>query len=384
MIEASLFADAAREIGLGLFTGVPCSYLQALINSVPYLPAANEGEAVAIASGSELGGVPAAAMFQNSGLGNAVNPLTSLSTVFRLPILLIVGWRGQPGGAPDEPQHELMGRMTPALFEMMGIPWELFPESAEEVKPVLERAWTFMRGSGLPYALLLRKGAVKAHPFPAPPQPRALGPALEVADGERPTRVEVLQAVQRSVRPTDAVLATTGYMGRCLFNLEDRPSQLYMVGSMGCASSLGLGLALAQPHRRVIVLDGDGAALMRLGALPTLGWARPANLIHVVLDNESHASTGGQESHSHSADLAAIAQASGYPRVVRGGLEAVLTGETDRLTFVHVKIQVVEGEELKRPTLTPAETARRFSSWLGRDGSRGPDGPGSAQELVCR
>lgn len=360
MIDAPLFAQALREHGFALATGVPCSYLQPLVNSLPYLPAANEGEAVAIAAGSELGGTPAVALFQNSGLGNAVNPLTSLSHVFRLPSLLIVSWRGGPA---DEPQHELMGRLTPGLLELMGLPWELFPATPEAVGPTLERAVESMRHTGLPYALLVRKNALAAQPVQATPQPRPPGPAIETADSARPTREQALRALQAAVRPDDAVIATTGYMGRCLHDLDDRPSQLYMVGSMGCASSLGLGLALARPERRVVVLDGDGAALMRLGALPTLGWARPANLVHLVLDNECHASTGGQEAVSHSTDLAAVAQASGYPRVVRGGLEAVLRGATDRLTFVHVKLAPGE-PRLGRPRLGPAENARRFRDWL--------------------
>jgi len=357
-------AACARELGFGLFTGVPCSYLEPLVSCLPYLPAANEGQAVAIACGAELGGLPAVAMFQNSGLGNAVNPLTSLAALFRLPILLIVSWRGQPGGPPDEPQHELMGRLTPELLDLLGLPWEGFPESEADLAPTLARARASMLETGLPYALLLRRGAVAAHSQAAGAQVRELGSAIETHSGKRPSRREALLAVQRQVRPGDAVIATTGYMGRCLFSLADRPSHLYLVGSMGCASSVGLGLALAQPDRRVVVLDGDGAALMHLGALPTLGWARPRNLVHVVLDNERHASTGGQETVAHTADLAAIAHASGYPRVVRGGLENVLQADTERLTFVHVKIRPDEEEELRRPDLAPPDSARRFRAWL--------------------
>src|SRR5262249_43067797 len=134
-----------------------------------------------------------------------------------------------------------------------------------------------------------------------------------------PTRSEVLRAVQSTARVTDAVIATTGFTGRALYALEDCPNQLYLVGSMGCAGTLGLGLGLAQPRRRVIVLDGDGAALMRLSALATIGYERPANLVHILLDNEIHESTGGQATVSHSVDLAAVARACGYPRVVRAG-----------------------------------------------------------------
>src|SRR5262249_17608499 len=185
---------------------------------------------------------------------------------------------------------------------------------------------------------------------------------------ERPARDEVLRRVQAAAGPTDALIATTGYTGRALYALDDRPSQLYLVGSMGCASSVGLGLALAQPHRRVLVLDGDGAALMRLGALATLGYRRPPNLVHVLLDNEMHESTGGQATVSTSVDLAAVAQACGYPRVVRAAsldecTRALQEGGT-KLTFVHVKTLPGENKDLPRPTVTPRQAAERFRRWL--------------------
>jgi phosphonopyruvate decarboxylase len=170
------------------------------------------------------------------------------------------------------------------------------------------------------------------------------------------------------MRSTDAVIATTGFTGRALYALEDRPNQFYMVGSMGCASSLGLGLALSQPQRRVVVLDGDGAALMRMGALATIGYERPANLIHILLDNEIHESTGGQATVSHSVDLAAVAQACGYPRVVRAGsldeLAAAAHEAGDELTFVHVKTRPGEEKNLPRPTIKPWQVAERFRAWL--------------------
>jgi phosphonopyruvate decarboxylase len=159
MIPAARFIDAASERGFGLYTGVPCSFLTPLINRVigegmaaraapagglRYVGAANEGDAVAIAAGAELGGLPSVAMFQNSGLGNAVNPLTSLAWTFRIPVLVIVTWRREPGGAADEPQHELMGQVTGPMLELMGIPWSLFPSRETEIDATLDRACDFM------------------------------------------------------------------------------------------------------------------------------------------------------------------------------------------------------------------------------------------------
>src|SRR5262249_4706253 len=150
-----------------------------------------------------------------------------------------------------------------------------------------------------------------------------------------------LRCVQAALGPGDAVIATTGYTGRALYALNDRPGQFYVVGSMGCASSVGLGVALAQPRRRVVVLDGDGAALMRLGALATIGARHPANLVHLLLDNERHESTGGQATVSRSADPAAVAAECGYPRVVRAAslnaCAAALAAGGEELSFIHVK-----------------------------------------------
>ncbi len=380
MIPAAAFVDATRAHGFSLWTGVPCSYLKPFINYVidspdlTYVGATNEGDAVAIASGAELGGRPSVVMFQNSGFGNTVNPLTSLNMIFEVPVLVITTLRGEPGGAHDEPQHALMGQITGGLFDLMRIPWEYFPSEESAVGPVLERATRHMKNARTPYGLVMKKDSVADHKLASKPTPRPFTPT-DVQPGaawapaeSRPTRREVLAAVQRSARATDAVVATTGFTGRPLYALEDRPSQLYMVGSMGCASSFGLGLALAQPHRRVIVLDGDGAILMRMGALATLGYERPKNLVHVALDNEVHDSTGAQSTVTHSVDLAAVAAACGYPRVIRARdaaeVGSILSDEREGLTFVHIKTAPGEKGDLPRPRETPVQVIDRMRAWL--------------------
>ncbi len=178
MIGAAAFISAATARGVGLYTGVPCSYLTPFINhvigsaSLRYVGAANEGDAIAIAAGSALAGVPAVAMFQNSGLGNAVSPLTSLTHTFRIPVLLIVTWRGEPGGPPDEPQHALMGQVTPRMLELMEIPWAPFPREEGAIGPALDAAFAHMRDAKRPYALVMRKGSVADAPLGAPPPAR--------------------------------------------------------------------------------------------------------------------------------------------------------------------------------------------------------------------
>ncbi len=379
MIEAADFVGAAARRGFHFYTGVPCSYLTPFIDHViaapglRYVGAANEGDAVAIAAGAELGGQRSVVMFQNSGLGNAVSPLTSLTHTFRLPVLVIVTWRGEPGGAPDEPQHELMGGITPHLLELMGIPFGFFPAHADEIDAALAAAVAHMEATGRPYALVMRKGSVAPGAGDAPPRPPRRGAGGHTASASaRSQRHHMLQAIQMAAKADDIVIASTGYAGRELYALEDRPNQLYMVGSMGCAAGLGLGLALARPTQRVIVIDGDGAALMRLGLLATLGHERPDNLVHVLIDNGMHESTGGQATVSSSIDFCALAAAAGYPKVIAIGdmeaLRAELAWRAMGLRFVHVPVLPGVMPDLPRPQITPAEVAARLRGHLAARG----------------
>ncbi|MBW4490622.1 MAG: phosphonopyruvate decarboxylase [Trichocoleus desertorum ATA4-8-CV12] len=377
MINANQFIQAAKRYGFQFYTGVPCSYLTPFINYVidspdlQYVGAANEGDAVAIASGMELSGKHSVVMFQNSGLGNAVNPLTSLNQIFKIPILIITTWRGEPGGAPDEPQHQLMGAITPPLLELMQIPWEFFPTEPEQIEPALHRAINHMTQQKTPYALIMRKGSVETcalnsqlpvKPLPVIPASIAFKPQAIA------TRTDILRAIQAASQSQDILLATTGFCGRELYALDDHTNQLYMVGSMGCISSLALGIALAQPQRRVIAIDGDGAALMRLGALATIGYERPTNLLHILLDNQIHESTGGQSTVSHSVDFCTIASACGYGKVAYAvtpeQVKAAIEMPAEQLTFLYVKTKPGVPENLPRPKITPDFVAQRLRHFL--------------------
>lgn len=381
MIEARRFIQAAKDAGFGIYSGVPCSYLQPFINYVidssdlQYVGAANEGDAVAIAAGACLAGVGGVAMFQNSGLGNAINPLTSLNLVAHIPILVITTVRGHPEDPPDEPQHSVMGHITGKLFDAMGIPWAMFPDH-EPIEPALNLAVETMEERRKPYALLMRKGAVAAHALQSRAAVRPPGEQRGAAQpwpGRRHSRADYLLAVQSCVGPRDVVIATTGYTGRELYALDDRANQLYVVGSMGCASSLALGLALAKPATRVVVIDGDGAMLMRLGALATIGYERPANLIHVLFDNEAHESTGAQSTTSHSVDLGEVARACGYPTVARVGDPAALADairSAQGLTFLHAKTALGALKDLPRPKMPPSQVVERLRAHLSSEGAR--------------
>jgi phosphonopyruvate decarboxylase len=375
MIEARQFIESARDAGFGLYTGVPCSYLKPFINYVidsdklRYVGAANEGDAIAIAAGADLAGLRSVVMFQNSGLGNTVNPLTSLNYSFRIPSLIIPTLRGEPGGAHDEPQHELMGAITTDMLDLMKVRWEYFPVEVDEIEPALKRAVAHMDKEHLPYALVMRKGSVAPTPLNAQPVervPELYSGSLATASA---TRRDVLRAIQ-SAAPDAILIATTGYTGRELYACDDRPNQLYMVGSMGCAISMGLGIALAQPNRKVVVLDGDGAALMRLGAQSIVGYERPANLVHVLLDNAIHESTGGQATVARSVNFCAIAAASGYPEVVSiadpAAIGATVNAATDGPVFLHAPTLPGVPDDLPRPTVSPAEVAVRLREYLSR------------------
>jgi phosphonopyruvate decarboxylase len=337
---------------------------------IRYVGAANEGEAVAIAAGAKLGGVESVVMFQNSGLGNAVNPLTSLNFPFRLPVLVVTTWRGEPGGEHDEPQHELMGAITPGLLELMRIPWELFPGSASELTEALSRARAHMASQRLPYAFILPKGNIEAAATGRNRTPeRAISGRIQGEFGPvRLSAEEALSAVVAGTSGSDVVIATTGFTGRALYAVGDEPNQLYVVGSMGCATSLGLGLALVQNGRRVIVLDGDGAMLMHLGATAIIGHEAPANFVHVLLDNGVHDSTGAQATVAPAVDLAATALACGYREVARvedgRALRQHVAGARSGPTFLHVRTQPRENRKLPRPESTPIEIADRFANWM--------------------
>ena len=389
MIHARDFVEAARERGFEWYAGVPCSYLTPFINyvlqdpSLHYLSMANEGDAIALIAGTALGSSAGVrqrrgvTMMQNSGLGNAVSPLTSLTWVFRLPQLLIITWRGQPGSA-DEPQHALMGAITPTLLETIEIPWELFPGETAAIGPALDRALAHMDETGRPYALIMPKATVQPYPLETSahprsrrvPRPASMAEPPPSPTEKRPSREEALrEIVRRTPQATTVVLASTGFCGRELYAIDDRPNQFYMVGSMGCALPLALGLALARPDLTVVALDGDGAALMRMGAFATAGAYGPANLCHLLLDNGVHDSTGGQATVSPGVFFADIAAACGYASSLEtedvGQISDWLDApQLDGPRFARLLTRPGSRHDLPRPAIAPVEVKDRLMQHL--------------------
>lgn len=372
-----------RNARLGPFTGVPDSTLAALQRGIAAAPdlayygATGEGEAMGIAAGWALGGRTPAVLMQNSGLGNAVNPLTSLFQVFRLPVVLVVGWRGEPGSKADAVEHAVMGERTLALLDALRVAWEILPDDAEACASAIARLAETARREGMPAALVVRRGmfseradcreggAIEGGPLcRESPVGRhvADGPAGAAEVGMR----EALEAVLSVIGERAGLVATTGFVSRLAYEIRDLPNCFYMVGSMGCAAPIGFGLAVLFPNRKFVVLDGDGALLMKMGALATIGHYAPENLLHVVLDNGMYASTGGQACVSRTVDFCGVAEAAGYCRVgralsagaIRGACNSFLE-EAGGPRLLHVPVRAGDCPTL-RPRATVQELRDRF------------------------
>ena len=356
--------DFVNILGADFFAGVPDSKLRPLVdylvesygsNNASHVIAANEGNAAALAAGYHLAtGKTPVVYLQNSGLGNIVNPLLSLldRAVYGIPCIFVIGWRGEPG-LHDEPQHLLQGRLTEPLLDTMGVttgiltrettPAEL-ARMMEEVRPHL--------AAGGQAAFLVREDALT---YPKQKYENLFPMRREDAVAE------ILNSAGDAV-----IVATTGKTGRELFELreargEGHARDFLTVGSMGHASAIALGLALHRPQRRVICIDGDGAALMHMGAMATIGAIAPENLVHILLNNEAHESVGGAPTVADSMNFLHIAEAVGYRRVRSaddpGSLRRALQDiqEHRKLTFLEVRIAIGSRSDLGRPTTTPAE-----------------------------
>ncbi|MFJ5631826.1 phosphonopyruvate decarboxylase [Streptomyces goshikiensis] len=363
MTSAPHFVSALERAGVSLVSGVPCSYFAGPIRlltdhpRVRYVPAANEGSALAVAAGARLTGEPGAVLAQNSGFGNLVNPLTSLVLPYRIPLLVFVSMRGWPVADAGEPQHHWMGKVVPRWLKSLELPhWMLEPGGRgleavlDEARPVLE--------SGRPAFVLVAKGALRdGHGAVA---------TQGAPDEARPDRDDLVGAVLAEVRD-EHVLSTTGYLSRALYNHGDRERNFYMQGSMGHVSAIALGAALSRPAERMVVLDGDGAALMHMGTFSTIGHHAPANLVHIVFDNGAYDSTGGQPTSSPTVRFDDVARATGYRYVDRvdsvGALAAAVRGALDA---AGPALLVVDGRaggsagERASSALSVTEIATRF------------------------
>ncbi len=367
-----------RILGADFYTGVPDSQLKALCNALMaaygidprhHVIAANEGNCAALAAGYHLatGRVPVVYM-QNSGEGNIINPAASLlnGKVYAIPVIFVIGWRGEPG-VHDEPQHIWQGEVTVKLLEDMDIPsFVIGKDTADAEAEAAMAGFREELAKGRDVAFVIRKGALTD------------APAVRYENANTMLREDIIRHVA-AVSGDDPVVSTTGKASRELFEIreargEGHGKDFLTVGSMGHASSIALGVALQKPDTRVWCVDGDGAALMHMGAMAVIGANRPRNLIHVIINNGAHETVGGMPTAASRIDLTGVAAACGYPSAVCvdtfADLDRELAAARDRgeLSLIEVKCAIGAREDLGRPTTTALENKRRFMEYLRGDG----------------
>jgi phosphonopyruvate decarboxylase len=374
---AGVAALLDRE-GFDLFTGVPCSLVEDVIAVLgarpghPYVAAVREDTALGLAAGAWFGGARPVVLMQNSGLGTGLNALASLSLMYGLPALLLVTWRGYQG--KDAPEHLLMGEISPRLLDLLGVPFRVLSRTSagDDV------AWAAreMDVRQIPVALLVPPGVVEqgAAP-PAAARPAAAPGARSDGDEDVAPLVPVLSrfdALERAIKRLgdEPAIHANGYLCRESHAIADRPGNFYMIGSMGLASAIGLGLAIARPARTTVVFDGDGNLLMNLGVLAMVAERQPENLVHCVFDNEVYGSTGNQPAPSGAVRLDRLARAAGFrtvravtrPEDLDAAMDAALSVAGPH--FLLVKVTAAEADVPRIPH-APAAIRDRFRASLG-------------------
>lgn len=373
MVNVEQFYHVLCDNGVDFFTGVPdsllkdfCAYVTDHTSCERNIIAANEGVAIGIAAGHYMvSGRLALVYMQNSGLGNTVNPLLSLADekVYALPMLLMIGWRGEPG-VKDEPQHVKQGEVTLDLLDTMQIPYVVLSEKEKEAVSQVCEMIKKTRDESRPCAVVIRKNVFGKYKL-----------QHKVVNNYPVSREDALKLVVGYLGNKDVVVATTGKLSRELFELRESLQQghgcdFLTVGSMGHSSSIALGIALEKPERSVWCLDGDGAFIMHMGAVTNIGTLAPKNYRHIVFNNGAHESVGGQPTVGFQLDIPSIGKACGYREVY-----SVTTGEEMKRVLssiaqckgpvlVELRVRIDSREDLGRPTTTPFENKKNFMNFL--------------------
>ena len=362
MIQPNAFLEKLAAAGVSFFTGVPDSLLKGFLTALEqsstatHVVAANEGAAVGLAAGYHLatGGLPLVYL-QNSGLGNVVNPFTSLTDreVYSIPLLVVIGWRGEPG-TTDEPQHAVMGRITPALLHQINVPFVVLKkDDVQEWKEALQDAIDLSRRESKPVALLIESGVF---------------PDDELGTGNRYelSTTEAIEMIYPALSDDDIVVCTTGKIGRCFYKINESRQKIkgyfLNVGSMGHAVSVATGIAM-HTRKRVVLFDGDGALLMHLGALALPPSLRLSNFLYIVLNNGVHQSVGSQPTLGFQVDFCAIAKGCGFSNPVSAFRKEKLfniTADLDEIDFLEIRTNTSSPEDLPRPKERPKEAKLKF------------------------
>lgn len=373
MINPKFFYDTLASYGIDFYAGVPdsllknlCAYITDHADAQHNIIAANEGGAMGLAAGHYLatGQIPVVYM-QNSGEGNIINPLASLTDpdVYNIPVLLVIGWRGKPG-VHDEPQHVKQGKVTTGLLNVMGIDYTVLSKEEDKAEAQIKKAVAYMQATKQCYALVIEKDTFDAY-------------TLQNVEKNDLTmsREEAIQTVASVLGDKDVIVSTTGMISRELFEYrtaknEGHERDFLTVGSMGHASQIALGIAMAKQDRRVWCYDGDGATIMHMGGLAIVASKQPKNYIHVVYNNGAHDSVGGQPTVGLNIDLPRIARAVGYPHTYSVSTKEDLLdvlGEIKNqkeLSLLEVKVKKGNRKDLGRPTTTPIENKEALMAFL--------------------
>ena len=372
MIRPEFFIETLRDYGINFFAGVPdsllkniCAYITDHFDAAHNIISANEGAAVGLAAGHYLAtGEPACVYMQNSGEGNIINPIASLTDqeVYNIPVLLLIGWRGRPG-VHDEPQHVKQGKITTGLLNVMSINYEVLSKEEDKASKQIEKAVNALKSKDM-FALVIEKDTFEEYKLQN----------VEVNDLSM-SREEAIQTVAAALGEKDCIVSTTGMISRELFEYRAAMGQgherdFLTVGSMGHASQIALGIALAQPKRRVWCFDGDGATIMHMGSMAIIANKSPKNYIHVVFNNGAHDSVGGQPTVGLKIDLPAVAKSVGYKTVHsvdnKVDLEVILNHviAQDGPALLEVKVKKGNRKDLGRPTTTPIQNKEALMSFL--------------------
>ena len=377
MIRPEFFIEKLRENGIDCFAGVPdsllkniCAYITDHFDAQHNIIAANEGAAVGLAAGHYLAtGQPACVYMQNSGEGNIINPIASLTDpeVYNIPVLLLIGWRGRPG-VHDEPQHVKQGKVTTGLLNTMGINFDVLSKEEDKAEKQIAKAIRALQNKEV-YALVIEKDTFEDYKLQN----------VEVNDLTM-SREEAIQTVAAALGEKDCIVSTTGMISRELFEYRAAMNQgherdFLTVGSMGHASQIALGIAMAKPDRKVWCFDGDGAAIMHMGSMAIVANKAPKNYVHVVFNNGAHDSVGGQPTVGLKIDLPAVAKAVGYPKTfsvsTKDELEAALSLITHNQSpitnapiLLEIKVKKGNRKDLGRPTTTPIQNKDALMSFL--------------------
>jgi phosphonopyruvate decarboxylase len=372
MIKPSFFIDLLVSNNIDCFAGVPdsllkniCAYITDHLDAQHNIIAANEGAAIGLAAGHYLAtGHPACVYMQNSGEGNIINPIASLTDpeVYNIPVLLLIGWRGRPG-VHDEPQHIKQGKVTTGLLNTMGINYDVLSKEEDKAQKQIIKAIDALKRNEV-YALVIEKDTFEEYKLQANEQ-----------NNYTMSREEAIQMVASVLGEKDCIVSTTGMISRELFEYRESKGQgherdFLTVGSMGHASQIALGIALAQPDRRVWCFDGDGATIMHMGSMAIVADKTPKNYVHVVFNNGAHDSVGGQPTVGLKINLPAIAKAVGYKLTVSVDNQNELRQQLAQLAaqegpvLIEVKVKKGNRKDLGRPTTTPQENKNALMDFL--------------------